>query len=241
MPRFNDTANTNSASLRKCDRSAHIHECVRREKAFDLQVSDSSMRFCYECMEWFLSSQWRDHCDAHLQSWQTQHCEVIIYRHTIIRPGYCPFCLWDPELFAEDSLRYWLRSDNLREHIEGQHLARIRNCQTKPLCGCSQTFHSERDLRHHLHDAHGLKETIWQNPKLPNKRKRACKGESQAVQQKQKRSVLRKSNSITTYLHVMNVSTVCQKNHLPPSRPCFRLSEKIRNNPPAIVCVTNPA
>ncbi|KAJ5829188.1 uncharacterized protein N7525_007441 [Penicillium rubens] len=169
----------NIASLRKCDRSAHIHGCIRREKAFGLQISESEMRFCYECMDWCLSSQWRDHCDTHLQSWKAQHCEVIIYRHTVIRPGYCPFCLWDPDLSAEKRLRYWLRSDNLREHIEGQHLAKIGHCQTKPICGCSQSFHNERDLRLHLHDAHGLKETIWQNPKLPSKRKRTCKLEAQ--------------------------------------------------------------
>lgn len=130
-------------------------------------------------MEWCTSVQWRDHCDAHLQSWKAQHCEVIIYRHTVIRPGYCPFCLWDPNLFAEERLRYWLRSDNLREHIEGQHLAKIRLGPTKPICGCSQNFSDERDLRNHLHDTHGLKETIWQNPKLPNKRKRTCKLEAQ--------------------------------------------------------------
>ncbi|CAG8417792.1 unnamed protein product [Penicillium salamii] len=169
----------NIASLRKCDRSAHIHGCIRREKAFGLQRPESEMRFCYECMDWCLSSQWRDHCDTHLQSWKAQHCEVIIYRHTVIRPGYCPFCLWDPDLSAEKRLRYWLRSDNLREHIEGQHLAKIGHCQTKLICGCSQSFHNERDLRLHLHDAHGLKETIWQNPKLPNKRKRTCKLEAQ--------------------------------------------------------------
>ncbi|KAJ5706325.1 hypothetical protein N7536_002014 [Penicillium majusculum] len=40
-------------------------------------------------------------------------------------------------------------------------------------------FQNERDLRLHLHDTHGLKETIWQNPKLPNKRKRTCKLEAQ--------------------------------------------------------------
>ena len=138
------------------------------------------MRFCYECMEWLLSSQWRNHCDVHLQSWQVQHCEVIIYRHTVIRPGYCPFCLWDLDLPAEDRLQYWLRSDNLREHIEGQHMAGIQWSTKKQMCGCSRTFDNERDLRHHLHDEHGLNEAIWQNPKPPRKRKRACRVEAQS-------------------------------------------------------------
>ncbi|KAJ5206898.1 hypothetical protein N7472_003346 [Penicillium cf. griseofulvum] len=72
-----------------------------------------------------------------------------------------------------------LHLDNLREYIEGQHLAKIGHCQTKPIYGCSQSFYNERDLRLHLHDAHSLKETIWQNPKLPSKRKRTCKLEAQ--------------------------------------------------------------
>lgn len=175
----NHIAHTNSASLRKFDRSAHIHECVRREKAFDLQTSESRVHFCYECMEWFESSQWRDHCNVHLQTWQTKHCEVIIYRHTVIRPGYCPFCLWDLDFPAEERLQFWLRSGNLRGHIESQHMPGIQWPTIKPVCGFSRTFDKERELRHHLHDAHGLNKTIWQNPKPPRKRKRACKEKTQ--------------------------------------------------------------
>lgn len=130
-------------------------------------------------MEWFLSNQWRRHCDIHLQTWETQHCEVITYRHTVIRPGYCPFCLWNLDIPAEARLQYWLRSDNLREHIEGQHLNEEQWSTKKPMCGCLRTFDTERELRHHLHDAHMLNEAIWQSPKPPRKRKRACKVETQ--------------------------------------------------------------
>lgn len=63
----------------------------------------------------------------------------------------------------------------MREHIEGQHMAEIQRSTKNPMCGCSRTFDNERELRHHLHDMHGLNETIWQNPKPPRKRKRACK------------------------------------------------------------------
>ncbi|KAI3089189.1 hypothetical protein DTO012A9_10084 [Penicillium roqueforti] len=58
-------------------------------------------------------------------------------------------------------------------------MAEIQRFKKKPICGCSQIFNNERDLRNHLHDAHGLKKTIWQDPKLPNKRKRTCKVEPQ--------------------------------------------------------------
>ncbi|KAJ5288305.1 hypothetical protein N7508_011080 [Penicillium antarcticum] len=165
----------NIESLKKCERSAHTHKCIRREKAIDLQVSEARMRYCYECMEWYLSHQWRDHCAEHLQSWQTRHCEVIKYRHTVIRPGYCPFCLSDSDLPADKRLDYWPRSCNLREHIESQHIPNIDWPLSKPLCGCIQTFDSERQLRYHLHDKHGLHQAIWKSPKLPRKRKRSSR------------------------------------------------------------------
>lgn len=173
------TLQANFVSLKKSERSAHIHECVRHEMALDLQVSESEMRFCYECMKWFLSGQWRDHCTSHLQSWRTQHCEVIIYRHTVIRPGYCPFCLPKTDLLPEDRLQYWLRTDNLKRHIEEEHLPEIQWPTTKPICGCTQTFENDHGLRHHLHDIHGLNKAIWLNPKPPRKRKRVCKAELQ--------------------------------------------------------------
>ncbi|KAJ6105933.1 hypothetical protein N7512_009450 [Penicillium capsulatum] len=142
------------------------------------KLQESNVRFCYQCMKWFTSRQWRDHCDAHLQSWDSQYCEVITYRHTVIRPGYCPFCLWNVELHAEDRLDFWLNSGNLRQHIEEQHMRGIQWSTTKPACGCAQTFDNERGLRHHLHDAHGLNKAIWLNPKPPRKRKRHCKAEA---------------------------------------------------------------
>ncbi|KAJ5816632.1 hypothetical protein N7447_008865 [Penicillium robsamsonii] len=73
----------------------------------------------------------------HGMVYKAQYCEVIIYRYTVIRLGYYAFYLWDPDLSAEERLRYWLRSDNLREHIERQHLAKIRLSPIKPICGCS--------------------------------------------------------------------------------------------------------
>lgn len=165
--------------MKKSDRSAHIHNCVRREKALDLKISESALKFCYECMEWFQSSQWRDHCSFHIQSWRTQHCEVIVYRNTVIRPGYCPFCLWDKDLEAEDRLHQWMKSGNLKQHIEEKHMSENQGPGAEPICGCGQAFADERDLRHHLHDTHKLNKAIWSNPKLPRKRKRPCKAEAQ--------------------------------------------------------------
>lgn len=183
---FNHDKNSNTACHRlpKGDRSAHIHDCIRREIGLACQVSESSLRFCYECMKWLLLHEWRDHCTAHLQSWRNQHCEVVRYRHTVIRPAYCPFCLWNLQAPAEERLQYWTRSGNLREHIESQHMPGISWPTKESICGYSQIFENERELRHHLHDVHGLKDTIWRNPKPPRKRKRIRKVEVQFSPQK---------------------------------------------------------
>ncbi|KAJ5917592.1 hypothetical protein N7466_011146 [Penicillium verhagenii] len=161
-----------------CERDFDV--CVRRKIALDLQVSESDLKFCYECMTWLLSVEWREHCSSHLRSWKSQHCEVIVYRHTLIRPGYCPFCLWNMDLAAEDRLNYWLTTTNLKRHIEEQHMLESHLRKTKPTCGCGQNFDNERGLRHHLHDAHGINKAIWLNPKTPRKRKRAFKVEAQS-------------------------------------------------------------
>ncbi|KAJ5673939.1 hypothetical protein N7462_009378 [Penicillium macrosclerotiorum] len=143
--------------LAKSKRSAYIHDCVRRERGLLLQVPESSLRYCYECLKWF----------------ENQHCEVVKYRNTVIRPAYCPFCLWDHQKLAKDRLQYWTRSDNLREHIENQHMQEISWPPKASICGCSQAFENQRELRHYLHDVHGLNDTIWRNPKPSRKRKAA--------------------------------------------------------------------
>lgn len=53
-----------------------------------------------------------------------------------------------------------------------------RGANKEPVCGCSRTFQDEHEIRHHLHDAYGLKDAIWRNPKPPRKRKCACNNES---------------------------------------------------------------
>lgn len=166
------------ASMKKHIRGAHIHGCVRRMMAVHLQVPVSDVKFCYECMKWFKKCQWREHCSSHLQSWRTQHCEVIVYRNTVIRPAYCPFCLWNKDLYAEDRLHQYLESANLKQHIEDKHIDTDQQHGARLVCGCGQVSFDERGLRHHLHDTHKLKNAIWLNPNPPRgKRKRNSKSE----------------------------------------------------------------
>ena len=165
------------------NRSPHIHDCVRRDIAQRLLVQKSDLQYCYECMTWCPKAEWRDHCNCHLQSWSDRHCEVIVYRHTVVHPGYCPCCLWNQELPADDRLKYWLYSADLRNHVEENHIGKVEWPTSEPICGCSQSFKSDRDFRYHLHDVHKLADGIWKSRRVTSKRKRAAK-ESACVDEK---------------------------------------------------------
>ncbi|KAJ5267504.1 hypothetical protein N7478_010312 [Penicillium angulare] len=206
-------------NLAKGKRSAHIHDCVRRETGLLLQVPESSLRYCYECMKWFLLQDWQVHCTTHLQSWEDQHCEVVKYRHTVIRPAYCPFCLGNRQKPAEERLQYWTRSGNLREHIESQHMQEISWPPKASICGCSQTFENQRELRHHLHDVHGLNKTIWRNPKPPRKRK-ATDGNFAVKPEEKGAKKLRFSHYLPR--RQVDESLVSNKRSIPiPAATCF--------------------
>jgi hypothetical protein len=100
--------------------------------------------------------------------------------------------LWDIDLEAEDRLHQWLKSGNLKQHIEEKHIPGSHGPGAEPICGCGQAFADERDLRHHLHDAHKLNKAIWSNPKLPRKRKRPCKAEAQDSSMKRDEQLTKK-------------------------------------------------
>ena len=61
--------------------------------------------------------------------------------------------------------------------MEDQHLRDLRFPTTEPVCGCSEVFQKELDLRHHLHDIHGLNKSIWLDREISKKRKRSINGD----------------------------------------------------------------
>jgi hypothetical protein len=90
----------------------------------------------------------------------SRRCEIITYCYTLVRPGYCPFCLGTESLSPSDRMRSWKRSNELRSHVIND---------MKMMCGkyvcshpmCQVEFDSEIQLRYHLSDTHGLQKAIW--------------------------------------------------------------------------------
>jgi hypothetical protein len=180
--------------LGKSERSVHIHGCVRNATARRLGIAADQLRYCYECMSWLQEINWHDHSSQHLKCWDNRHCEVIIYRHTVIRPGYCPCCLWDQSLAPEKRMKPWLHSAGLRGHIERIHIQRMKWPSTKPICGCLASFESEIEFRRHLHDAHGLTNALWRRPepKPAVKRKRGADAQQKRVRANAEGGALKK-------------------------------------------------
>lgn len=144
-----------NSSLPQRSRNSHIHRCLRIEQANQNQRIRSQIHYCYHCFSWVDREDWSDHCQFHLFSIRSKRCDSIIHKHTLIRPGYCPFCLGDDGLSA--ALRYdpWERDRELWDHVM-QHINTSlwpRRCP-HPLCAAS--FENLTSFRYHLHDDHSL-------------------------------------------------------------------------------------
>lgn len=158
------TRHSDIHSFLKPQRSHHIHSCVQRKLACCLDVPKSQLKYCYECFTWCHENEWNQHCEEHMPSMTSLHCEVIVYRHTIVRPGYCPWCMWDDRLKAGDRMRPWLQSNKLKDHI---HL-HIQKMQWPAPClhhSCEHLLDNEQACCCHLHDMHGFHNSIWQRTK----------------------------------------------------------------------------
>ena len=78
-----------------------------------------------------------------------------MYCHTLVRPGYCPFCLNDPILPAADRSKSWTRDHKLWIHVN-EHLDQ---CQWPRVCPhplCDVVVDDSGTLQFHFVDEHGL-------------------------------------------------------------------------------------
>jgi hypothetical protein len=144
---------TNSSSLPKTQRNQHIQTCVRREKASRLGRLQPDIHYCYLCFNWIVGDEWEPHCQTRFATLETKRCGTVTYCHTLVRPGYCPFCIGDDAHSATKRLESWTRDHKLWLHVN-EHLTGRRwpvHCP-HPLCNLS--LEDETAFQFHLRDDH---------------------------------------------------------------------------------------
>lgn len=157
----------NGDSLPKASRGQHIQTCVRWEMASRLGHLQKDIHYCYHCFSWVIGEDWDPHCQAHLADVMTKWCGTVTHCHTLMRPGYCPFCMADKTIPAPERLVSWVRDHQLWDHVE-EHLEAgpwPRNCP-HPLCGASVFVEAEA-LRYHLVDEHRFSRKRAKKPVCP--------------------------------------------------------------------------
>ena len=118
----------------------------------------SEVHYCYHCFDWAIGNQWNSHCQSHLNGLTTKRCGTITSCHTLVRPGYCPFCMSDLDLPASKQMESWTRDHKLWTHIS-EH---ITECQWPCVCPhplCDENLKEATAFRFHLVDEHGLSRT----------------------------------------------------------------------------------
>jgi hypothetical protein len=116
------------------------------------------VQYCFLCFKWFDGGDaWEEHCRGHLNSMTPKWCAIRVYCHTLISPGFCPYCLGNNGS-ASQRLRQWTRNCTLMAHVE-QHVEQV--CSWPTMCLCGTEVEDASTLRHHLSDAHGLWKAEW--------------------------------------------------------------------------------
>ncbi len=113
--------------------------------------------FCHPCNIWVLDQEKReDHCKQHLTD-APIFCGLLTFRHLLISPGLCPFCLGDEKLSASTRLQHWSRKIKQQEHIEG-HLAKIStsNQVQCPHPKCTSLQQGRAALKLHFSSVHSI-------------------------------------------------------------------------------------
>ena len=93
------------------------------------------------------------HCVIYLKGLISWSCEMIIYCHTFVYPGYCLFCLGKKCLSANQWMESWSRDHKLwiyvNEHLQG--------CCWPLIClhpSCNTSLQDEVSFQSHLIDNH---------------------------------------------------------------------------------------
>lgn len=113
-------------------------------------MTQTSLKFCFFCMDFFKDEEWDSDCQSHLLCLPKQ-CGLVTYRSTIVRPAFCLLCRQDETLPARQRMQSWERDADAIRHISEAHGWRwhCKQCDYSPETG--------KDGLRHLADAHGIR------------------------------------------------------------------------------------
>ncbi|KAB8208175.1 hypothetical protein BDV34DRAFT_233690 [Aspergillus parasiticus] len=159
--------------LKKQLRNKHIHTCLLQEKSCIIGIPLRHLRYCWECFIFHdkRSLEFEEHCASHILSITTQYYEVIVFRHTTIRAGYCIEYMWH-ESSATYRMRAFENTLVLRSHLE-EHISRKTWPSKYPDPLCHHIADNEQDYRRHLHNVYHYNKTIYVRPRKLSV-KRSC-------------------------------------------------------------------
>ena len=117
---------------------------------------------CFLCFQWFTGTDaWRTHTAEHLQFEGDTcrlplKCNIIHFRHNLIRPGLCPECLGDDDVMPEHRFRQHTNVSDWKRHV--LHYLSLRQDRRwhclHPRCKTIVEFGKLTDLFDHLADIH---------------------------------------------------------------------------------------
>jgi hypothetical protein len=128
-----------------------------------LERLQSDIHYCYQCFDWVVGEEWEPHCQSHLAGMATKRCGTTTYCHTLVRPGYCPFCIRETALPASKRLESWTRDHKLWSHVS-EHLEECRWPRVCPHPLCDTSLKDAAALQYHLVDEHGFSRTCPVKP-----------------------------------------------------------------------------
>jgi hypothetical protein len=82
-------------------------------------------------------------------------CGTVTYCHTLVRPGYGPFCMGETTLPISQRLASWTRDHKLWDHVN-DHMAESRWPRVCPHPLCDTQIKDAAALQFHLVDDHGF-------------------------------------------------------------------------------------
>jgi hypothetical protein len=124
--------------------------------------------FCFLCSQWFdglKSSQ--SHATEHVQSDESTSllplkCDVVHFRHNLIRPGLCPECLGDDDAEPQNRFQQHTNVSEWKTHVL-RHVASRRHHQwhrRHSRCTKFVEIDTLTEFFHHLADIHQIRFSV---------------------------------------------------------------------------------